>query len=192
MKSQSKGTVFRKWSRIIHRDLSFFFAGMILIYAISGIVMNHRDSINPHYTVTRTEYKIAEDLSDKSKVNEKMILTLLEPLGEAGNFTKYYYPNPDRIKVFLKGGSSLVIDVRTKDAVYEGVKRRPLISSMVQLHFNPGKWWTWFADTFAVCLIIITVSGMVMIKGSKGLWGRGGIELAAGILIPVLFLMCCQ
>ena len=164
MKSQNKGTAFRKWSRIIHRDLSFFFAGMILIYAISGIVMNHRDSINPHYTVTRTEYKITEDLSDKSKVNEKMILTLLEPLGEAGNFTKYYY--------------------------YEGVKRRPLISSMVQLHFNPGKWWTWFADAFAVCLIIITVSGIVMIKGPKGLWGRGGIELVAGILIPILFLAC--
>ena len=167
MKSQNKGTAFRKWSRIIHRDLSFFFAGMILIYAISGIVMNHRDSINPHYTVTRTEYKITEDLSDKSKVNEKMILTLLEPLGEAGNFTKYYYPEPDLIKVFLKGGSSLVINTRTKDAVYEGVKRRPLISSMVQLHFNPGKWWTWFADAFAVCLIIITVSGIVLIKGPK-------------------------
>ena len=37
----------RKWSRLIHRDLSFFFAGMVLIYAISGIVMNHRDTINP-------------------------------------------------------------------------------------------------------------------------------------------------
>lgn len=59
------------------------------------------------------------------------------------------------------------------------MKRRPLISSMVQLHFNPGKWWTWFADAFAVCLIIITVSGIVMIKGPKGLWGRGGIELVA-------------
>ena len=178
MKSRNKGTVFRKWSRIIHRDLSFFFAGMILIYAISGIVMNHRDSINPHYTVTRTEYKITEDLSDKSKVNEKVILALLEPLNEAGNFTKYYYPKPDRIKIFLKGGSSLVVNTRTKAAVYEGVKRRPLISSMVQLHFNPGKWWTWFADAFAVSLIVITVSGMVMIKGPKGLWGRGGIELA--------------
>ena len=27
LKSQNKGTAFRKWSRIIHRDLSFFFAG---------------------------------------------------------------------------------------------------------------------------------------------------------------------
>lgn len=191
MKSKNdKGTAFRKWSRMIHRDLSFFFAGMILIYAVSGIVMNHRDSINPHYTVTRTEYKVSEELSDKSKVNEKVILELLEPLDEAGNFTKYYYPQPNRIKVFLKGGSSLEIDTQTRDAVYEKLKRRPLISSLVQLHFNPGKWWTWFADAFAVCLIIITVSGLVMLKGSNGLCGRGGIELAVGILIPVLFLMC--
>lgn len=190
MKSQNKGAIFRKWSRIIHRDLSFFFAGMILIYAVSGIVMNHRDSINPHYTVTRNEYKITQDLTDKSKVNKEVVLSLLEPLGEADNYTKYYYPKTGVMKVFIKGGSSLVVDTQTGHAVYENLKRRPLISSMVQLHFNPGKWWTWFADAFAICLIIITISGMVMIKGPKGLWGRGGIELLAGILIPILFLTC--
>ena len=48
----------RKWSRLIHRDLSFFFAGMVLIYAISGIVMNHRDTINPNFSIERKEYKI--------------------------------------------------------------------------------------------------------------------------------------
>lgn len=190
MKSQSNSAIFRKWCRIVHRDLSFFFAGMIMIYAISGIFMNHRDSINPHYTVTRSEFKVSADLSDKSKVDEKTIVSLLEPLDEADNYTKFYYPQPDQIKVFLKGGSSLVIDTKTGNAVYESLKRRPLISSMVQLHFNPGKWWTWFADAFAVCLLIITLSGVVMIKGPKGLWGRGGIELVIGILVPILFLTC--
>ena len=63
MKFKSKGAAFRKWSRTVHRELSFFFAGMILIYAVSGLVMNHRDSINPHYTVTRKEYKVTADLS---------------------------------------------------------------------------------------------------------------------------------
>lgn len=190
MKSQSNSAIFRKWCRIVHRDLSFFFAGMIMIYAISGIFMNHRDSINPHYTVTRSEFKVSADLSDKSKVDEKTIVSLLEPIDEADNYTKFYYPQPDQIKVFLKGGSSLVIDIKTGNAVYESLKRRPLISSMVQLHFNPGKWWTWFADSFAVCLLIITLSGVVMIKGPKGLLGRGGIELVIGILVPILFLTC--
>ncbi len=189
MKLKNKGTALRKWSRIIHRDLSFFFAGMILIYAISGIVMNHRDHINPHYTVTRKEYKITEDLSDKNKVDEKTILALLEPLNETENYTKFYYPKPNQLKVFLKGGSSLLVNTETKEAVYESLKRRPLLSHMVQLHFNPGRWWTWFADAFAVCLIIITVTGTMMIKGSNGLWGKGGIELLIGILIPILFLV---
>ena len=61
----SKGATFRKWSRILHRDVSYLFAGMILIYAFSGILMNHRSDLNPHYTVSRHEYKVTADLSDK-------------------------------------------------------------------------------------------------------------------------------
>ena len=66
MKSMSK---IRKWSRILHRDVSYLFAGMILIYALSGILMNHRGDLNPHYSVDRQEYKVAADLSDKAKID---------------------------------------------------------------------------------------------------------------------------
>lgn len=178
----------RKWSRIIHRDLSFFFAGMVLIYAISGIVMNHRDTINPNFSITRKEYKIAENLPDKAGMNKEKVLTLLEPLGETSNYTKHYFPQADVMKVFLKGGSNLLVNVKTGAAVYESVTRRPLIGAMSRLHYNPGQWWTCFADIFAVGLIIITLSGIIMLKGNKGIIGRGGIELIAGILIPIFFL----
>ena len=178
----------RKWSRIIHRDLSFFFAGMVLIYAISGIVMNHRDTINPNFSITRKEYKITENLPDKTGMNKEKVLTLLQPLGETGNYTKHYFPQTDVMKVFLKGGSNLLVNVKTGEAVYESVTRRPLIGAMSRLHYNPGQWWTHFADIFAVGLIIITLSGIIMLKGNKGIMGRGGIELIVGILIPILFL----
>lgn len=178
----------RKWSRIIHRDLSFFFAGMILIYAISGIVMNHRDTVNPNFSITRKEYKITENLPDKVGMNREKVLTLLEPLGETVNYTKHYFPQTDVMKVFLKGGSNLLVNVKTGEAVYESVTRRPLIGAMSRLHYNPGQWWTYFADIFAIGLIIITLSGVIMLKGNKGIIGRGGIELIVGILIPLLFL----
>ena len=61
----SKGSAFRKWSRIIHRDISYLFAGMILIYAFSGILMNHRSDLNPHYSVEVQEFKVTQDLSVK-------------------------------------------------------------------------------------------------------------------------------
>ena len=79
----SKGAAFRKWSRIIHRDVSYLFAGMILIYALSGILMNHRSDLNPHYSVSLHEYKVTADLSDKTKIDKALVLTLLEPWGEA-------------------------------------------------------------------------------------------------------------
>lgn len=178
----------RKWSRTIHRDLSFFFSGMVLIYAISGIVMNHRDTINPNFSIERKEYKINEKLPDKTGMDKKKVLTLLEPLGETDNYTKHYFPQTDVMKVFLKGGSNLLVNVKTGEAIYESVTRRPLIGAMARLHYNPGQWWTYFADIFAAGLIVITLSGLVMLKGNKGITGRGGIELVAGILIPVLFL----
>lgn len=96
---------FRKWSRIIHRDVSYLFAGMILIYALSGILMNHRGDLNPHYSVDRKELKVTADLTDKTKVDKALVLSLLEPLGEAENYTKHYFPKNGQMKVFLKGGS---------------------------------------------------------------------------------------
>ena len=36
----------RKWSRPVHRDLSFFFSGVLLIYAVSGFMLNHKRDFN--------------------------------------------------------------------------------------------------------------------------------------------------
>ena len=185
----SKGSAFRKWSRILHRDVSYLFAGMILIYALSGILMNHRSDLNPHYSVEVEEFKVTQDLADKEKIDKALVLDVLQPLGEADNYTKHYFQKDGRMKVFLKGGSSLVVDTQTGAAVYEKLERRFLLSDMVKLHYNPGKWWTTFSDIFAVSLVLITLTGMVMIKGKKGFWGRGGILFLVGIIVPILFLI---
>ena len=185
----SKGSAFRKWSRILHRDVSYLFAGMILIYALSGILMNHRSDLNPHYSVEVEEFKVTQDLTDKEKIDKALVLDVLQPLGEADNYTKHYFQKDGRMKVFLKGGSSLVVDTQTGDAVYERLERRFLLSDMVKLHYNPGKWWTTFSNIFAVSLVLITLTGMVMVKGSKGFWGRGGILFLVGIIVPILFLI---
>lgn len=182
------GTLLRKWCRLVHRDVSFFFSGMILIYAISGIAMNHRNSFNPHYSIDRQEYKLTEALPAQADIRKEDVLRLLEPINEGSNYTKHYFPKEGEMKVFLKGGSNLVVNLVDGRAVYEKLTRRPLLSALTKLHYNPGSWWTNFSDLFAVGLILITLTGLIMLKGPKGLWGRGGIELAAGILIPLLFL----
>lgn len=178
----------RKWSRTIHRDLSFFFAGMVLIYAMSGIFMNHRDSINPHYVVENVEGSLNMNFTADS-LDKAAVLSIMEQIGVSHGYTKHYFPNSQQLKVFLKGGSTLVLDLTDGTYIYETLTRRPLISQMTKLHYNPGRWWTWFSDCFAVALILITITGIVMMKGTKGLWGRGGIELLIGLSIPVILFL---
>ncbi len=182
------GTLLRKWCRLVHRDVSFFFSGMILIYAISGIAMNHRNSFNPHYSIERREYRLTEPLPAQADIGKENVLKLLKAIGEEENYTKHYFPEEGEMKVFLKGGSNLAVSLADGRTVYEKLTRRPLLSALTKLHYNPGSWWTYFSDLFAGGLILITLTGLVMLKGPKGLWGRGGMELAAGILIPLLFL----
>lgn len=181
--------VFRKWCRLIHRDLSFFFAGILLIYAISGILMNHRDTINPNYSLTRYTYTLEEAIPSQAEIDKAYVLELLSKHDEQDNYTKHYFPAPNQLKVFLKGGSNFLLDMEQGEVLYESVKRRPILGPMVQLHYNPGKWWTVFADLFALGLIVITLTGLVLVRGRKGLLGRGGIELILGLVFPLIFLI---
>lgn len=178
----------RRWCRVLHRDLSFLFAGMVLIYAISGIYMNHRDQINPHYSITRKVYAI-NDLPAQQSFDREAVESLMVRIGADERYTKHYFPREGQLKVFLKGGSSIEADLAKGRVVYESLRRRPLVSQMTTLHYNPHKWWTWFSDAFAVSLIVITLTGMFMIKGRKGLWGRGGVEMLIGIALPILLLL---
>lgn len=179
----------RKGSRSVHRDLSFFFSGVIIIYAVSGFVMNHKRDFNSDYVVRQHEIQAPGEFpKQKDEFTKEYVESILEPIGEVRNFTKHYFPSENHMKVFLKGGSSVVIDTETGAGVYESLKKRHIISAFNRLHYNPNRWWTIFSDIFAVSLIIITITGLVIVKGRKGFVGRGGVEFAIGVIIPLLFI----
>ena len=135
-----------------------------------------------------TEHTLS-DLPTKEATTRESVEEIMVRLGIEESYTKHYFPKENQLKVFLKGGSSLEVDIASGSAVYESLKRRPLIGQMTNLHYNPGRWWSWFSDIFAVALMVITLTGLFMLKGNKELWGRGGIELLIGIAIPILFVL---
>ena len=47
----------RRWNRVLHRDLGYFFFGITLIYSISGIALNHIADWNPSYVITTKEVR---------------------------------------------------------------------------------------------------------------------------------------
>ena len=183
------GTRLRRWARIIHRDLSYFFAGVVIIYAVSGIVLNHKRDFNSDYSIRRSEVQLPGTFPQSQEVDSQTAREMLRAVDPDARYAKHYASGEDRIKIFVAGGSILEVELQSGKAVYEKLTRRPIISSMNRLHYNPNRWWTRFSDVFAISLLLITFTGLVMVPGRNGLKGRGGIELAAGIAIPILFLL---
>ncbi|MBN2669743.1 MAG: PepSY-associated TM helix domain-containing protein [Bacteroidales bacterium] len=178
----------RKWSRILHRDIGFFFIGTTIVYGLSGIALNHISDWNPNYSISNEQFTTDIDLK-KSEHSKENVLKLLETLGEEDQFRQYYYPQSNLLKIFLKGGSSVIVDVETGQGRAEYVRKRAVFYQVNFLHYNPHEWWKWFSDIFAGALILFAITGIFMVRGSKGIVGRGGIYAIAGILIPILFLI---
>jgi hypothetical protein len=58
------------------------------------------------------------------------------------------------------------------------------------LHLNhPKGLWTYVADAYAALLLLLAVTGMFVLRGKKGLAGRGKWFVLAGLALPVAFLI---
>ena len=178
----------RKWSRILHRDIGFFFIGTSLIYGISGIALNHLSDWNPNYSVELVDFNTSLDLNKSDEILTS-ISSLLDDVDHSKNYKKHYYPNDSTLKIFLKGGSSIIVNTKTGTGQIEYLKRRKVFYESNYLHYNPNRIWMWFSDAFAAALILFSITSLFMIKGKKGIKGRGGIYTFIGILIPILFLI---
>ncbi len=177
----------RKWSRILHRDIGYFFIGTTIIYGLSGIALNHMSDWNPNYKVETEQFQTKISLIQNDQIKEN-ISKLLADIAPKEVYKKHYYPKDDIIKIFLKGGSSIVINTSTGEGRAEYLKKRLVFYEVNYLHYNPNKWWMWFSDIFAGALILFAITSLFMVKGKKGISGRGGIYTALGIIIPLLFL----
>lgn len=176
----------RKWFRVVHRDFGYLFFGLTLVYSLSGIALNHLDDWNPNYIIVRKEIKIDPSLIRRDMSRDE-VRALLEPIGEQRLYKNHYFPEENQIKIFLKGGSAL-IDTETGEGLLETVKRRPFFRQMNWLHYNPEVSWTWISDVFAGALIILAITGLFLVRGAKGITGRGAWLTILGILLPIIFL----
>lgn len=174
----------RKWNRAVHRDFGYFFFGMVIIYSLSGIAINHIDDWNPNFVVMTEEFRIDPPSAKPTKAELKKII---EPTGEAGNYKSHYFPNDEFVKVFIKDGT-IYINLVSGNGLVEKTKRRALFREMNYLHYNPIKYWTWFSDIFAGALIILALSGLLIPRGSNGITARGAWMVILGIAIPVVYL----
>jgi uncharacterized protein len=182
----SKGLrIFRKWNRVLHRDIGYFFFGLTIIYCISGIAVNHKKDWNPNYDIRFRDISLGHSL-DRSSISEEQVLAILDGYGETDGYKKFYFPDDNTLKVFIKDGS-LSVNMETGNGYIEKISKRPFFYEINFLHYNPGSWWTWFSDAFCVGLILIAITGLFVIAKSKNSLTRRGIWfIIAGLLLPIL------
>lgn len=173
----------RSGLRALHRDVGYVAVGLTVVYALSGLAVNHIADWDPNFTNTHEEFQISlpQGASDEQIVNE--VLTSLHvtepPLAT-------YRSSAERLEVTLSQ-STLFIAPDGK-VIRDGQSPRWLLRAANWLHLNRGKKaWTYVADTYAAGLLFLALSGMWMIPGKKGLFGRGAVFVLIGVLIPVLY-----
>ncbi len=162
---------------------------MTVIYALSGIALNHISDWNPSYSLIHTEVQWDQRYSEGEAVPKEAVLELLEQNGQTGEYKMHYRPLPNAMRVFLKSGGTLDVNLTTGQGLIEKLDKRPLFFEINFLHYNPQRLWTWFSDLFCVALILIAITGLFVLKGRKGITGRGAWLTGVGLVVPLIFLM---
>lgn len=173
-------------------------------FAITGITLNHADSIDAQPKVISRDARLPAPLlrmlatppaSDKAALPSPVAAHLaaaigLDPTGKAGEWSDadvyVALPRP--------GGDAWVSIDRHNGAITSEITDRGWISYLNDLHKgrNAGAAWKWFIDIFAAACIIFTTTGLLLLqilaRNRRLTWPLVGLGMAAPLLIIILFI----
>jgi hypothetical protein len=173
----------RVWSRAVHRDIGYFSVGLTVVYAASGLAVNHIADWEPNFRqVTReAELRLPPGAGDQAVAQAAVTaFDLRTPVREV-------FRDGEAVEVVLDEGT-LRVNTQSGHAVANIQEARFFLRAANWLHLNRGKKaWTLVADAYAVFLLLLSFTGLWMFSGRKGLIGRAGAIAAAGALVPILY-----
>lgn len=174
--------------RVVHRDVGYVCVALTIAYAISGIAVNHIEDWNPNYRLDQRAVDLGP-LPPGSYADQAahVVDALdLDPRAVRGHFAE----TETTLRVYLDDGQEVSLDVTTGRGTVKTLSRRAVLFEVNALHLNNLKGiWTYVADLFAVALMLLALSGMFMMKGDRGLAGRGKYFILAGLSVPVTFII---
>ena len=174
-------------ARNLHRDLGYFYIGLIISFAASGLMMNHRDSWHPEKYTTETK-SITIQLPEEDKINEKFAEDLGKQLGIDDKFRRHNVKK-GTLKISYEK-HDVEIDMKTGKGEIVTFVKTPIISQTMKLHKSTSNWWIYYSDIFGLSLITIALTGVIMIPAGKFTFKKRGWKLAlAGLIVPLLILL---
>lgn len=180
---------FRRLNNSLHRDVGYFLSGLIFVYSVSGIALNHVNDWNPDFIIQKQTITLNRSFT-RDEVTAERIAEFTALVGEAPPKV-HDFPTSSQVKIYYDN-ASLLVDFVGMTGVYESVQRRPLFYQTNVLHRNSLKGWKWASDIFGVLLIFLTVSGWCILKGRHGVLGRGKWFIVAGTVPPIVAVILFQ
>lgn len=177
----------RKTFRVVHRDIGYATAALVIAYCISGIAVNHAEDWNPNYAIEETAVDLGPLPTDSYDAMQSHVVTglNLDPAEVRGRLMD----TETVFRVYLPEGSEVRVDIRDGKGTMKIVRTRFFLYEVNALHLNSIKGvWTWVADLFAIALLLLTITGIFIHKGRQGLAGRGKWFVGVGLIIPIVFI----
>lgn len=176
----------------------------MLLFAITGITLNHAASISAEPVVTQSHATLpAKLLRGLTAVNDGnaplpgavasavAAAVPLDPAGRAADWS-----GEDEVYVAMPGpGRDAWVSIdRATGEVNAEITERGWVSYLNDLHKgrNTGSAWFWFIDVFAVACLVFTLTGLVLLqlhaRHRPSTWPLVGASLAVPALIALFFI----
>lgn len=192
------GTV-RQWHWI---SSALCLVGMLL-FAITGITLNHAAQIQVKPKVISQEHQAPDNLWQNLTTPEQAKAPLPDALSqwlaeELGIHTQGRLAEWEEEEIYLSlprpgGDAWLTLDL-TSGAVFYERTDRGWISYLNDLHKgrNTGTAWSWFIDIFAVACVMFCITGLILLYRHAGgrptTWPLVGLGLVVPLLLALLFI----
>ncbi|WP_418264449.1 hypothetical protein [Flavobacterium faecale] len=158
--------------RIIHRYLGFFLAGIMAVYAISGIILIFRET-----SFLKQEKKIVKTIAPNLSG---------EDLGKELHIRKFKVEREEADVVFFKEGT---YNKKTGAADYTTKSQPLLIEKMNHLHKAKAGEPLYFLNIFfGTSLLFFVISTFWMFLPKTTIFKKGMYFTAAGVLLTIVML----
>jgi hypothetical protein len=172
-------------ARNTHRDIAYFYVGLIISFSLSGIFLNHRQSWNPkRYTYESKDISVAQ--VNKDSINDNFIKMFTSEQGIEDELRRFSVDG-EKLKISYVN-HDVTIDLSTRNGKIESYRTTPVLGQMTKLHLDTSKWWVYYSDVFGVAMLVIAFTGMFIQEGGNSFRARGWKLALIGIIFPLIFL----
>lgn len=173
-------------NRGIHRDVAYFYVGLIIAFSFSGIILNHRRDWYPmDYTFETREIQL--NLPETEEEIDKEWVETWSSEYEVEYDSHRIRDNS--LRVYFKDNVILDVDVDTGSGLMEFKRKVPVLGHTMFLHKTTNSFWIWYSDIFGAAMLLIAITGILIPVGKNGFKSRGWKFAIAGMLFPALILV---